>query len=161
MKPPDKYLPADAQETLQEHKELQSTIQRIAERLGTDPVSEKDDTASWCIADLRGLRSDIEVLRVQLSEHFRREEEGGFFADLVRRLPERAAEIDRVRREHEWLSVRIDHIAAGLCHAEEPTGPHLRFARRVRELLDDLAAHECHEEELLLTSQGEPPQAAD
>ena len=87
----------------------------------------------------------LDVLRGRIAVHFATEERSGLFEQIVERAPEQAHTCQRLREEHEAVLRQLDDLRA--------FGPEARrapeWARGVRSLLSELAAHEARENELI------------
>ena len=126
----------------QDHKELQQQLVVLHRALCERHQSREE------IVD------EFSRLRDHLADHFLDEEEGGFFTNLVQRMPHHAERIEALRMEH----VARLHDLDGLIDdaANQPICPDWweDLARRFHEVSRLLMAHELTENELLQEAYG-------
>lgn len=84
-------------------------------------------------------------LREMTEEHFAREEEGGYLAELLGDRPHLAGQARALLDEHEVARARLEKLDALL--AGEPTVEALRA--RLRDIVTLLSRHESRENELV------------
>jgi iron-sulfur cluster repair protein YtfE (RIC family) len=94
-----------------------------------------------------GVAARLAQLRARLEAHFLQEERAGLFEHLAEGGSEHAPAATRLRREHDALRASLERLRAA---GGEPKDSAHVLAERVRTFLDDLAAHEDRENELMV-----------
>ncbi|GIV57719.1 MAG: hypothetical protein KatS3mg042_0632 [Rhodothermaceae bacterium] len=118
---------------------IRQTMETLAHPEGWEV--EPPDFIAWKLARLGDLR-DLQNL---LYKQFDREEEGGFFHDVLRMAPQHAARVENLLEEHHKLIADLEHILRMLKGVHVPASPRLA---RIRDRFTDLVAHfERHEAE--------------
>lgn len=86
------------QEIDAEHRELERTYEAIREFLADAP--EHVDV----------LRKSLAELSLELSRHFKREEDGGYFTDIIDIAPRLSHQATALESEHEKLLIRLQQL---------------------------------------------------
>lgn len=99
----------------------------------------------------------LDVLRGRLAAHFAGEESAGLFRQILELAPQRERLCSRLRGEHQGLLQRLD----SLCAAAPESRRQADWGAGVRSVLDDLASHERHENDLIQEAFEAPNAAQD
>lgn len=142
---------SEAQAIVGEHRALHQL--RAALRRDVAAVADGREQ-SW----RAGVAARLVELRTRLEAHFQQEERAGLFEHLAESGSEHVPAATRLRREHDALRAALARLCPGADEAQE-SAPAL--AERVRTFLDDLAAHEERENELLVRGLDNSLAAAD
>lgn len=96
----------------------------------------------------RRISEDLREFDLMLSQHFVREEQGGYMAGVLRDHPELSPKAILLEREHQLIAAMLKAVQAAWPQAADSL-PNSRLSRMLEELLDRLEAHEASEIGLL------------
>jgi len=132
-------LPSITNQIADDHVALQATLQHLGELIGDAARGEEAHRI-------------LQQLIAQLEDHFRHEEEGGYFREMAYRLPHLARLATSLEHEHPRLLCRlreIEHHLAG-CAGSRDALP--RVAQEFRRFAIAITTHEEDEHRLLQES---------
>ena len=93
-------------------------------------------------------------LREELVEHFRDEEEGGFFHNVVDHAPRYSEQVDQLCKEHEQSLQDIDQMTHDAEVGEATAEWWAALSQRFHDFSCDLMNHESKENQLLQNTYG-------
>ena len=91
----------------------------------------------------------LEGFDLALREHFAVEEEGGYFADVLKVAPRLSRRAARLEQNHKEFSERLESLLALVRYAIDAPDDWERVTARVEGFLQALRAHEDEENELV------------
>jgi iron-sulfur cluster repair protein YtfE (RIC family) len=92
------------------------------------------------------LRRELELIRDELTEHFRFEEEGGYMSAVVQRQPQMANAIGELRNDHDSLAITLN----GFIERIGPSFlPHDEFLSEIHDWMNSLREHETRENRIV------------
>ena len=126
------------------HLTLRERLEQVASRASAVPVR------GWS----RGLAEGLDLLRVTIHRHFRRDEDERLNAAFLGAFPRFELQLRDLLSEHGVLIDRLDSLrarAVDLPASDERAC--IRLGRDVGSFLVELARHEAAERDLLVTAQ--------
>jgi len=131
-------LPTDnaAQQIADDHRSLRASLEEVARAL-REPHAPGEAALL-----VRGLAEHLE-------QHFRREEEGGYFKDVACRAPQLARLAAGLELEHPLLLKRLRAIGGQLECEADPLGSRPRLVEEFAEFTQAIISHEQDEQQLI------------
>lgn len=116
------------------------------QRLMRDLCSLQDLVASDSKASLPQLRNGLSATYTHVCEHFRLEEQGGYFDNIAENEPRLQHAADQLRDDHRQLRRSLDNL-----HGEAivAAGPSEVLLDKVRQWIQRLMQHEWRENDLI------------
>ncbi len=110
------------------------------------------DFLDWKIEALFQVRD----FQNRLAKHFDLEEQGGFFAELLRLAPQASYQLKEIAAEHAEILSALDETIEWLKGAEsnDPDVP-VRLRADVHHILDQLRAHQTLEHEMMFSAHNQ------
>lgn len=95
------------------------------------------------------IRSSLSDLAALLKSHFAREEETGYFTDIVETAPRLGSQVDAVQSEHDHLLQRLEKLDERIAISNELVTNYEAIRRDIGEFLDACHEHETRENRLV------------
>lgn len=121
------------QEIDAEHRELERTYETIRAFLADDP--EHMDV----------LRKSLTELSFELRRHFKREEDGGYFTDIMEIAPRLSDQATALESEHEQLLIRLQQLEDRLSVAASRAEQHQLIHHDLPAFINACQTHEHRE----------------
>jgi iron-sulfur cluster repair protein YtfE (RIC family) len=131
---------ADSQRLIHQHQAMQREVDEWREWW-----HELDE---WGDPRFEEMGVRLARFRDELADHFRLEEESGFFKQMLERQPDRRKDIARVRDQHPRLLAALQKLVDALTPSEVSYETWGAARKDFETFLDDLHAHEAAEREL-------------
>jgi hypothetical protein len=129
-------------QVFEQHRTLRLAIDNIRSLLGESSRLQLAGSLNRRIAE------DLREFESALSQHFVREEQGGYMAGVLRDHPELLQKVIFLEREHQLIAAMLKAVQAAWPETAD-SHANSRPQRKLEEALDRLEAHEASENGLL------------
>ena len=126
-----------------EHHRLEQLIHRT---LAVLPNWEVRDSQEW----LPRMTEGLVAIQMELSHHFRDEEQEGCLEEAVARCPQLSAEVQRIARHHDDLLQGLSELV-DRCQSRGKLSPKQAgaLAQELRQIIRELRLHEALEDKIM------------